>query len=117
MTKSAYERLGEANNALWAHISLPEGARTTCYWSPKTDDPEGRYWRDLEWWEHYDSDDATVGIAGNQFSDGRIDREIYVIFENDARGSIATSDAARKLAAHLVEVADRLDVVDRQLGQ
>lgn len=117
MTKSAYARLGEANDALWAHIRLPEGARTTCYWSPMPDDPEGRYWRDLQWWEDNDSDEASVGIAGNQYSDDLIDREIYVIFDNDARGSIATSAAARELAAHLIEAADRLDAIDRQVGQ
>ncbi|MGV0796060.1 hypothetical protein ABQF26_03780 [Mycolicibacterium elephantis] len=58
---------------------------------PVPDDPEDRWSRDLEWWEHFDwegTEAATVGIAGNQYSDGRIDREIYVIFDNNTRGSI-----------------------------
>ncbi len=114
MTKSAYARRGEANNALWAHIPLPKGAQTSCYWSPMPDDPEGRWWRDLQWCE-FNSAEASVGVAGDQYSDGRVDREIYVIFDNDARGSITTSAAARELAAHLLETADRLDAIEREV--
>lgn len=111
MTKSAYAMAGESQNALWAHIPLPEGSSTTCYWSPLPDDPDGLWWRDLHWWEEDDSE-TTVGIYGNQFSDGRAEREITVFFDDDARGSLQSSTAARELAARLLDAAARLDDID-----
>jgi hypothetical protein len=110
MTKSAYALQGEAQNALWAHIPLPDGAETSCYWSPMTDDPEGRWWRDLYWWEGVDSE-TTVCLGGNQFSDGTSEREITVHFDNNACGPLKSSTAARELAARLIEAADRLDEI------
>jgi len=114
MTKSNYALHGEANNALWAHIALPHGSDTSCYWSPITDDPNGLWSRDLHWWEGHDSE-STVAICGNQFSDGRVEREIEVFFDNEARGPISASAAARGLAARLLEAAERLDEIDAEL--
>ena len=96
-------------DARLGHIPLPAGATTDGWLSVRHDD--GDAIRCLEWSRHDTGMAAGVSVDGWQDEHGRVDRHIGLYDVPDEM----TADDARRLAATLIEAANALDALQRDV--
>ena len=87
------------------NLPVPPGA-TADDWCELTTDTSDLI-RFLTWSKH-DTDKIGVAVDGQQFSDGRVERQV-MMYDSDMP---LTAEDARKLAAALLEAAEELDRLD-----
>lgn len=112
---STYVAFGKELNA--RHCPLPEGAKTDSYWSRM--DANGVRTREL-YWDDFGvegSDEACVGIVGEQYSDGRILSCIDIHLADEAGPQNISVDVARGLLVALQSAIARYDEIEASLNQ